>query len=271
MQRKIAILWFALSLLMSACGTSNTASTGSTGSISGNWLIGLTDTGDTKASITQSGSLLQNNDVVTGSLIFIDSPCSGVGSVQGSVTGNAVSLTVNPTGTEINLTGTMGSDSSCSSKQACMGGAYTTLSMGCTAAKTIPSTGTWTATLISPLNGNITGSFVSNKGSTYTVTGQVSQGANSGSSTTPLTGSLTFSAGFCYPTANIVGSISGTSVVMNLVDSDGTQIGQAIATSSLDGTSLTGTYQYLGQGKGGTKGCTSDGTGTVTLAIAAGQ
>jgi hypothetical protein len=267
MQRQVAILLLAWLLLMSACGTSNTASTGSTGSISGNWLIGLTDTADTKASITQSGSLLENNDVVTGSLIFTDSPCSGVGSVQGSVTGSAVSLTVNPTGTEINLTGAMGSDSSCASKQACMGGTYTTLSMGCTAGKTIPSTGTWTATLISPLNGNIAGSLISNKGSTYTVTGQVSQGANSGSSSTPLSGSLTFSAGFCYAAANIVGSISGTSVVMNLVDSDGTQIGQAMATSSFDGTLLTGTYQYLGQGTGATKECTSDGTGNVTLAI----
>jgi hypothetical protein len=270
MQRKTAILWLvlSLSLLMSACGTSNTASTGSTGSISGNWLIGLTDTADTKASITQSGSLLENNDAVTGSLIFTDSPCSGIGSVQGSVAGSAVSLTVNPTGTEINLTGTMGSDSSCGSKQACMGGTYTTLSMGCIAGKTIPSTGTWTATLISPLKGNITGSLISNKGSTYAVTGQVSQGANSGSSSTPLSGSLTFSAGFCYPAATIVGSISGTSLVMNLVDTDGTQIGQVMATSSLDGTSLAGTYQYLGEGSGTTPGCTSGGTGNVTLAIA---
>ncbi len=268
MQRKIAILWLAWLLCMSACGTSNTASTGSTGSISGNWLIGLTDTADTKASITQSGSLLQNNDIVTGSLIFTDSPCSGVGNFQGSVTGSAVSLTVNPTGTEINLTGTMGSESSCASKQACMGGTYTTLSMGCTAGKTIPSAGTWTATLVSPLSGNITGTFTKKGVTTATVTGMVTQGPNSGSSSTPLTGSLTFAGGFCYSSANIVGSISGTSVVMNLVDSDGTQIGEVYGTSSIDGTSFIGTYEYLGQGSGGTKGCTDAGTGVATLAIA---
>lgn len=267
MHRRIGFL-LSLSLLMSACGNSKSDPTSSSSSVSGNWQISLTETGGTKVSGTQSGSLLQNNDAVTGSLIFTDSPCSGVGSVQGSVSGTAVSLTVNTTGAEINLTGAMGS-SSCTAGQTCMSGAYTTLSTGCIAGKSIPSAGTWIATLVPPLSGNVTGSFSKKGVTTATVTGTVTQGSNSGTSTTPLSGSLTFTGGFCYSSANIVGSISGTSVVMNLVDSNGVQIGEVVGTtSSTNGTSLDGTYDYVGLGSGAAKACRDGNSGTANLQIA---
>src|SRR5271168_55758 len=124
MYRKMAFL-LVLSLFISACSSSSHSDPpSSSGSVSGNWQISLTATGETDVSATQAGSLLQSNNTVTGNLIFIDSPCSGVGGVQGSVTGSAVSLVVNPTGSEINLTGTMGS-SSCTAGQTCMSGTYT--------------------------------------------------------------------------------------------------------------------------------------------------
>jgi hypothetical protein len=148
-----------------------------------------------------------------------------------------------------------------------MSGSYTLLSTGCSGTNSSPETGTYVANLVTPLNGNITGSFMSNDGVSYAVSGKVTQGTNNGTSSTPLSGSLTFT-GFCYPSANIVGSVSGTSVVMNLAESDGTQIGQMTGTTSLDGTAVTGTYNDLGLGKGAASGCTSAGKGTVTLAIA---
>jgi hypothetical protein len=102
--------------------------------------------------------------------------------------------------------------------------------------------------------------------------GKVTQGANTGASTTPLTGNVTFTGGFCYTSANIVGSISGTSVVMNLTDSDGVQIGQLYGTSVIDGTSITsvtGAFQYLGLGTGASKACVEGDTIDLTVTIAA--
>jgi hypothetical protein len=267
MDRRIAFV-VALTLFVSSCGGSKSTPS-SSASVAGNWQISLVDAGDTKATISQSGSLLQNNETVSGSLLFNDSACSGVGDVQGSVTGTDVSLAVNPTGSQINLTGTMGatSGSACSGSNACMGGTYITLSTGCADAKTVPSSGTWTATLVSPLSGNMTGTFTSSQGAAYSVTGKVSQGTNAGASSTPLSGSVTFGGGFCYSSANIVGSISGTAVVMNLVEADGTQIGQISGISSIDGSSVSGDYNNIGLGKGASSACVANGKGTATFTI----
>jgi hypothetical protein len=211
---------------------------------------------------TQSGFLIQNGGTVTGSVIFTDQPCSGVGSVTGTVSGTAISLLVSPTGVNVNLSGTIGSG------QNSMSGNYTTLSTGCSATDVAPGTGIWTANRVKPLSGNIQGTFTSNDESLspVTVTGKVSQGPNTGISTVPLTGSLS-ATDYCFSTADISGVVSGTSVLMNLVSSDGTQIGQVSGTTSLDGTFITGTYQVMGQGKGAEPNppCVEGDHGTVTL------
>jgi hypothetical protein len=213
---------------------------------------------------TQSGFLIQNGGTVTGSVIFTDQPCSGVGSVTGTVSGTAIALLVSPTGINVNLSGTIGSG------QNSMSGNYTTLSTGCSATNVAPGKGIWTANRVRPLSGNIQGTFTSkDQGlSPVAVKGKVSQGPNTGISAVPLTGSLS-ATGYCFSTADISGAISGTSVVMNLVDSDGTQIGQVTGTTSLDGTFITGTYQVMGQGKGAEPNppCVEGDRGTVTLTL----
>jgi len=213
---------------------------------------------------TQSGFLIQNGGTVTGSVIFTDQPCSGVGSVTGAVSGTAISLLVSPTGVNVNLSGTIGSG------QNSMSGNYTTLSTGCSATNVAPGTGIWTANRVSPLSGKIQGTFTSKDQSLspVAVTGKVSQGPNTGISAVPLTGSLS-ATDYCFSTANISGVISGTSVLMNLVDSDGTQIGEVSGTTSLDGTLITGTYQVMGQGKGAEPNppCGVGDHGTVTLTL----
>jgi len=266
MHRGIAFL-LALSLFMSGCGGSSSNSTpASSAALSGNWLINLAKEGKTKVSHTQSGSLLQNGNAITGNLIFTDIPCSGVGNVSGTVSGSAVSLSVSPVGTAITLSGTV----STAASQPPFSGDYTILSTGCTGSQSAPETGTFTANMVTPLNGNITSTFSAPKvGTTPTMSGKVTQGANTGASSTPLTGSVTFTGGFCYASANIVGSISGTSLVMNLTDSDGVQIGQLFGTSLIDGTSISGTFQYLGLGTGASKGCVDGDTIDVTVAVAA--
>ena len=260
MQLRIALL-IALLLFFTGCGSSDNKSSSSSVSASGNWQMSLQKSDSSLTPKTQSGFLVQTNDAIVGSVIFIDTPCSGVGNVNGTVSGSAVTLNVASTGLSIILTGTIAPG------QTSMSGNYTILSTGCTGSQSGPQLGAFTANMVSPLSGNITGTFLSNTGATsYAVTGQVKQGANTGDSTTPLTGSLSFT-GFCYATANIVGSISGTSVVMNLVNANGAQIGQINGTSSLDGTLLSGKYQYLEQGSGAPKGCGSGGSGTFTFSL----
>src|ERR1700719_3385395 len=127
MRGRIAFL-LAMSLFMCACGSSHTQLP-SSASISGNWQMSLQESNNSTAPKTQSGFLLQNGGAVTGGVVFIDIPCSGIGSVSGTVTGSTVSLTVNPTGTIVNLSGTVGSD------QASMSGDYTILSTACTASQ----------------------------------------------------------------------------------------------------------------------------------------
>jgi hypothetical protein len=213
---------------------------------------------------TQSGFLIQNGGTVTGSVIFTDTPCSGVGSVTGTVSGTAIALLVNPTGVNVSLSGTIGSG------QNSMSGNYTTLSTGCSATNVAPGTGTWTANRVTPLSGNIHGTFTSkDQGlSPFAVTGKISQGPNTGISTVPLSGSLS-ATDYCFSTADISGVISGTSVVMNLVNSVGTQIGQVTGTTSLDGTFITGTYEVMGLGKGAEPNppCLHGDSGTVTLTL----
>jgi hypothetical protein len=258
MQGRMALL-LTLLLLVTACGGGSSNSAGSSSaSISGNWQMTL-QKNKTKLKRTQSGFLQNNKDAVTGSVILTDIPCSGVGTVTGSVSGTNIALSVGLTGLIVNLTGTVGSD------QASMSGDYTILSTGCEGSSNTQEAGTWTAALVKPLNGNFQGTFTSQRlGTALPVTGKVSQGPNAGISNAPLTGNLSVT-GYCFTTANIVGLVSGTAVVMNLVNPDGVQIGQLAATSTADATSMIGTYDILPQGPGGKSPCENGDRGTVCL------
>lgn len=256
---QLSIAMLALPLLLTACGSSGGSQGSSSGSISGNWEISLQPSNSDLNPKTESGFLSQSGNVLTGSMIFTDAPCSGVGSVSGTVSATAVSLAVSPTGITISHNGTLGSD------QASMSGSYTILSTGC---ETTPQIGTWTANLVKPLNGSIQGIFTSNHlGTSLTVAGQLSQEANvDGTSTAPLSGNLNIT-GYCFATATIAGTVSGTSVVMSLLDSDGTQLGQVIGTSTLDGTVVTGTYNVIAQGTGSMPPCGGGDSGSVSLTL----
>jgi|SRR5277367_1528045 len=260
MQRRIG-LWLAVPLLMAGCGGSSSTKTSSS-SLSGNWLISMTKTDHPTIIHTQSGFLLQNGDNITGNVVFNDAPCSGVASVNGTVSGSSVSLAVNPVGTAITLTGAV------SSSQPPMSGNYTILSTGCSGSQSAPEEGAWTASQVSPLSGTISGTLMSSSGTTYQVTGKVSQGPNTGASEAPLSGTLTVTD-YCFTTANILGTISGTSITMNLVNPDGTEIGQLNGTTSLDGSTVNpATYHIVPQGVGGTAPCVDGANGTAMLAIA---
>jgi hypothetical protein len=259
--RRVVAL-FTLPLLLTACGSSNGGGGSAAGAITGNWEITLQPSNSNLKPKTESGFLSQSNNAITGSMIFTDQPCSGVGSVSGTISGTAVSFVVSPTGVVVNHSGTF------SSGQASMSGSYTILSTGCADSQTAPQVGTWTANLVMPLSGSIQGALMSNRlGTNLPLTGQVSQEPTvAGSSTASLTGSLSITS-YCFTTANISGTVSGTFVVMNLLNSDGTQLGQIIGTSSTDGTSVSGTYNIIPQGDGSTQPCKGGDSGSVTLTL----
>lgn len=225
-----------LAILITGCGSSNRSTLPSAGQFSGNWQLNMSPSDGDPSPKTQSGFLLQNGNTITGSWLVSDAPCSGVATVAGTASGSTVELTVTPVGMQVNLTGAL------QSGNAAMNGDYTAVATGCGGRQTAPQSGTWTANLVAPLNGNLNGTITSQRsGQTYSVSGQISQGPNVGSSNATLIGTLNFD-GYCVSTVNIAGVISGTSIAINLVNADGSQAGQMSATTSLDGTSITGKY-----------------------------
>jgi hypothetical protein len=253
------LLPLSLVLLVTGCGGGSKPST-TPGALSGNWQMSLQKDNSTLPPKTQSGFLLQQSDVVTGNVMLKATPCSGVGSVNGMLSGANIALTVNPVGVTVNLSGSVGSD------QTSMTGSYTIISQGCGGSQTAPETGTWTANLVKPVSGSFTGTYTSHKLGNLAITGQVSQSANNESSA-PLAGNLGVT-GYCFSSTTVSGTISGTQVVMNLLSSDGTtQLAEITGNASLDGKSISGTLFVPPQGPGGTPPCVDGDSGPVTLSF----
>jgi hypothetical protein len=249
----------ALLAFASGCGGGSSNANPAPGPLSGNWQMSMQKQDSTLSPKTQSGFLLQTNNAVSGSLILQATGCSGVGNVAGSVSGPNVALTVALTGINVNLTGTIGQGSQN------MSGNYTIISSGCSGPQTAPEIGTWTANLVQSVNGNFQAIYDSKKAGILPVTGKVSQAQANGTSAS-LTGNLSMS-GYCFSTANIVGTISGTTVVMNLVGSDGTQVGTISGAAALDGKSVSGQLFVVPQGPGGQAPCVDGDSGTITLTL----
>ena len=226
-------LCVSCAILTTGCGSSQSSSSSSSADPqnAANWQITLVPTNSSDPRIS-SGFLANDSSTLSGSLIVNDPPCSGVGTVSGTVSGNNVSLTVSTVGSQLELTGT--------TSQSSMSGTYITLASGCTTNP--PRSGTWTASLIPALNGSFAGSFDSNmQQTTFQIQGQISQGTVSGANAT-LTGTLSVPDPCVTGNLTISGSISGTTVVMNLLDSTGAQAGQITGAISTDGTSFNGKY-----------------------------
>ena len=296
--------WFGLTILalclscIASCGGGGSGSDPAGAAVSGNWEISLQGSGsmvaekmrerqlraarlpaggmrlpgakadfdspDVVADVNYlSGFLVEGTDgVVTGSALFSAKPCSGVGEVSGSVNETAVSLTVSPNGVTVNLTGLVGAGATT------MNGSYTMLSSGCGGSQSNPQAGSWTANLVSPLMGNIQGTFVSTKSATtYPIAGKIAQGPNSGSSNAPLTGSLNITGSPCFTASTISGAISGTAVVIIFNGPNGTEIGQISGTSSLNGTALTGSYKIVPQNTPPGTPCHAGDAGSVNFKL----
>lgn len=252
-----AVLWFACVLMTSACGGGGQPnSANSSGMLSGNWQMTLTATG-TPASApevqTESGFLTQSGNSLAGSIVLSGATvCPGLGAATGTVNGSNAAITVNQIGQTVTLTGAATSDGTS------MAGIYSILASGCGTT----AVGTFTATQVKPLSGNFQATFTSGEfiGQVYNFSGSLTQGPNKSMSYATLSGTMTSTNAPCISNFFIAGEVSGTSVVFNFLASDGSSQGSYRGTTTTDGTTLTGTYDFLAQNNG----CPGD-AGGVTM------
>jgi len=246
--------------LLASCGGTGT-SKGQTGQLSGNWQMTLLNPSYTE---TQSGFLLQSGNTVTGNLLLSGQTlsgqltCSGVGPAVGQLSGSNLSITLTPAGQTVNLTG------SPSNNFTSMSGDYSILAAGCGQTET----GTWTGTRVNNLTGNLQASFTLD-GSTqvFHFSGNLTQGTNTGSSTANISGTMTSTDSPCFTSASLAGAVSGTSVVLNLLTSDGEALGKYSGTMTTDATSITGTYRFSNASDPNLLGICEGYGGAATVAI----
>jgi hypothetical protein len=239
------VLLLAGTMTLSACGGSNSSSNSQNSlTLSGNWqfTMGPPSDGSFLGGL-QGGFLLQNGGTVTGAAAYAVSlpqltfPCnSGSAPITGTISGQNLTLT-SVAGTQtFMLTGMLSSDGST------IVGTYT--STAGTAADGSPcgtaQTGLqWSAISVPPITGPIQGSFHSTGGSAgltnqdFIVSGALSQGENIGASNATVTGTLTFinpttnlSDYPCFSLASVNGEISGNSVILQIINTDGSIAGQ---------------------------------------------
>ena len=261
--RLLRLAGFALlvvgGLVLTGCGASGTSSAKSN-VLSGNWQMTLTR--NPTFARTQSGFLIQSGATLAGGLTLSSNllgNCAAAGPAQGNMSGSTVAITVNETGQTVNLTGTAASDGSS------VTGNYSIYANGCG----LSEVGTWAATKVKTLTGNIQATFTSSAQSNlvYQFSGSIAQGPNTGTSTANLTGNMTSSNAPCVSTASISGLISGTSVLLNPFASDGTALGQVQATMTTDASTITGVYDFKNVNSNVFANCGGGDYGNVTISV----
>lgn len=241
----------ASAALLSACGGGGSSSTSTTdGPLSGNWQFTTFSTDGTFLGGLQGGFLLQKNGAVAGQMVYtISLPpsggnvnptlcSSGSAQVTGTVSGQSVSLTAVAGAQTFTFTGSLSGSTMTGTYGSTAGSSVVDPNnpQGTVACGTVQSGQQWTATSVPPLNGSVQGSFHSTGSGTvssmkdqdFPVTGSLSQGPNIGTSSSTVTGTLTFSNNYpCVQTpVSVSGEISGNSVILQVLGQNGSQIGQ---------------------------------------------
>ena len=296
-------LWILLlaGLMLSGCGgSSSPSSSQNSGPLAGNWQFTLASPGDgsfvgtpspactatsgTPLPICSGGFLLQNKGSVTGALVYsmqlppvkAGSPttlCGGSAPITGTVSGQTVTLSAVAGTQTFTLTGTLSTDGS-----TMMGTYASTGGTGCGTAQTGLQ---WSATSVKPLTGPVQGIFHSAAGrfqtasgdlinisnQNFPVTGVLTQGANIGASNATVTGTLTFQGYPCLDTASVNGQISGKSVILQIIATNGLNAGQ-IGSPGLASTVSPVTFDSTAQGGYVLKGAKGYGVNTPVCPVA---
>jgi len=241
-------------LLLASCGGSGTKAGITTGNLGGNWQMTL-QRQNTTSTKSESGFLIQSGNSLTGEFLLTgDTNCAGIGAALGQISGSSVAISVSQIGQTVNLTGAMGTNPSS------ITGNYSILAAPCGSNQV----GTWTATQVQPFAGSFQGTFTStfSGGLVFTFSGTVAQGPNMGTSTASLTGNMTSTSAPCFTTANLQGSISGTSIVLNLLSAEGTALGQVHGTTTANVSTTNAIYDFTNSQA---SGCQDFGTAVLTL------
>ena len=232
-------------MMISGCGggSSSTNSQDDLITLTGNWQFTMAPPPDRSfLGGLQGGFLLENSGSVTGAATYAVSlpelliPCStGSAAITGTISGQNIKTLTAVAGTQtFTLTGTLSLDG------LSMAGTYT--STAGTAADGAPC-GTaqaglqWSAILVPPISGPIQGSLHSTGGvaglsnQDFPVSGSLSQAVNNGA-TAAVTGNLNFlnsltnvSVYPCFGSAAVFGQISGSSMTLEIVGNDGSELG----------------------------------------------
>ena len=261
-------------LVLSACGGSSKTSSSTAGTFSGNWRFAMTSPDPNYPAGTQyglqGGFIVQGSGTVSGQALYsvafdqivngLPVVCdSGAATISGTISGGTVTFTA-VTGVEtFQLTGTLSADGS-----SITNGQFTTAGgtmeqngqpVVCGASTTQGTPGAWTAKLVPPLNGSVTGTFHSTtfEGQDFPVTGTLVQGNNIGASSATVTGNLSFLNATTqltnYPCfsngyVNVSGEISGNTVILQLIGTDGSQDGQIGVSAAGTAGSLLSTVTF---------------------------
>lgn len=230
--RWLLILLAGVLALSGCAGRNSNNSSQNGGQMAGNWQFTMTPPLD--QSFTggpQGGFLLQNNDgSLTGQFTYSVSTAasplcnSGSAPVTGTISGQTVTLTVAASPQTFALNGTL------SSTGTMITGLYSsTDGKGCGTAQ---SGLQWSAVLVPTLTGSVQGFFHSGqtnaalKNQVFPVTGTLTQGENIGASNATVTGTLSFLNYPCMNSALVNGQVSGSSVILQIIGTNGLSAGQ---------------------------------------------
>lgn len=292
------VLLLAVILVLSGCGGSSSSNNSErNAAVSGNYQFSMTPPDPNYPVSTpyglQGGFLVANNGKVSGQVTYSiafdqlqnGAPLvcdSGSAMVTGTVSGQTLALTAVAGTQTFALTGTLGPNNSITNGQfmtqgGSVGGAV------CGAATSQGTSQVWSAVNVPPLSGSLTGTFhstgLSLNNQEFQVTGSLVQGENIGATSATVTGSLSFvdpvtllSDYPCFPAGyvNVNGQISGNTVILQLIGTDGSSNGQigiaasqvpnstGLAQVTLDPMQANGAYILHSTGQGyqvDTKSC----------------
>jgi len=240
---------------MTACGgggTNGTAPQPTNVDISGNWQVAITfPTSPNQAAF--AGFLTESGSVVTGIVNFTATGCGGTANVTGTVSGQKTVLSVTP----LNNAGGGTINGTASTDGTSMTGIFSSTQGGLC----IPNgSNPLTANRVSNLSGMFHGTLNSTGGDTFTVSGAISQGPNAGTPIAPLSGTATVTNSACFSNVVVSGEISGTTAVINIASTDGTQTAGLTANTNVSATSLMGSYTVF------TGACAGD-SGTASISL----
>jgi hypothetical protein len=208
----------------------------------------------------QGGFLVQGNGTVSGQALYsvafdqlsngLSVVCdSGSATISGTVSGDAVTLTAVAGGETFQLTGTLSADGS-----AITSGQFTTAGGGMVNGQlcgAVATQGIWSAISVPPLTGSVTGTFhsIALENQEFQLTGTLVQGVNTGASSATVTGNLSFLntttqltnySCFSNGAVNVAGQISGNTLILQLIGTDGSQDGQiGVSAGGAAGTQLS--------------------------------